>query len=359
MKKILSICIPTYERKDALRKTLDSLIPLAKKYSSEIEICVSDNGSKDGTYELLKKSALLKLVRIRRNRKNMGYDWNAMAVLKMASGQYCWLIGDDDIIIPENVSKILFALRGKDYLAGLIAAGQPADTKKIIKSFRKKEYPVKEFIDKYISYLENSKRDVNVSGFGFMSCFLFNGDLLKKTFNKLKDANCYGFCHISLFLNIISSYKGNVVILNNPPVIFKGTDKIFLLGESIEMFCDRRLQASKKMHVNIKLYNFLVDWIEEQRKNLFMMSFVALIGIKGSVSGVIYEKMKNNLYQIDKKIRRKSWGFRFFVFILKQIEKLPFTNILQVVPPIRRYAKSIKGYEKGVVKTNEERESNN
>jgi glycosyltransferase involved in cell wall biosynthesis len=322
-----------------------------------MEICISDNGSKDGTYKLLKKYTIQGLVRIRRNRKNMGYDWNAIAVLKMAWGKYCWMIGDDDIIIPDNVSKILFALRGKEYIAGLIAAGRAGETKKIVRSFQEKEYSVDAFIDRYISYLENSKRDVNVPAFGFMSCFLFNTNLLEKTLKKLKDTNCYGFCHISIFFNIISSYKGNVVFLSDPPVIFEGDDKIFLLGESIEMFCERRINASKKLHINKKLYDFIVSWIEQQRKNLFIMSLVTLIGLKGMVSLSLYRQMKNKVYEIEKTVHDASFLLRLFVFLLKQIEKTPFTGLLQIVPPIRRYTKSIKGYERGIIKTNEEREA--
>ena len=56
-KPFFSICIPTYERVESLEIFLNSLIEEAKQYQHLVEICVSDNGSKDGTYELLKKYA--------------------------------------------------------------------------------------------------------------------------------------------------------------------------------------------------------------------------------------------------------------------------------------------------------------
>ena len=50
--KNLSICVPTFNRINHLKQSLPNLIYLANKYN--LEICVSDNYSDDGTSNLSK-----------------------------------------------------------------------------------------------------------------------------------------------------------------------------------------------------------------------------------------------------------------------------------------------------------------
>lgn len=49
----VSICVPTYNRKDYLSETFDSI--LAQTYK-DYELVVVDDGSTDGTAEILKQS---------------------------------------------------------------------------------------------------------------------------------------------------------------------------------------------------------------------------------------------------------------------------------------------------------------
>ena len=48
---LLSICIPTYNRKKCLQQCIDSIVE--QSVFSELEIVVSDNGSNDGTEEMM------------------------------------------------------------------------------------------------------------------------------------------------------------------------------------------------------------------------------------------------------------------------------------------------------------------
>ena len=50
---LLSICIPTYNRADKLKQTLESIVSQPEFIDfDEFEIVISDNGSKDGTKEI-------------------------------------------------------------------------------------------------------------------------------------------------------------------------------------------------------------------------------------------------------------------------------------------------------------------
>lgn len=113
---ILSICIPTYNRSEYLQKCLQSIeIQLEEKphLQNLVEIVISDNHSTDTTKEVvdefIHKFSHIKYVV---NEKNVGFDLNILNVVKNASGDYCWYLGDDDIIINGALSfvcEIIFA----------------------------------------------------------------------------------------------------------------------------------------------------------------------------------------------------------------------------------------------------------
>ena len=96
---LLSICIPNYNRGKYLNNCLNSIL-LAKSFSSlKFEICISDNGSKDDILSIInlyKKKGLK--INFKRNRKNLGFGSNFYKVVKMAKGEFIWLIGNDDLL---------------------------------------------------------------------------------------------------------------------------------------------------------------------------------------------------------------------------------------------------------------------
>jgi len=108
---LLSICIPTYNRSEQLKTTLNALIPQLKVHDT-IEIVVSDNASEDKTEntvkELIKECNKIKYIK---NDKNIGLDYNALSCVKHASGKYCWMCSDDDISMPWTIEEILKTIK--------------------------------------------------------------------------------------------------------------------------------------------------------------------------------------------------------------------------------------------------------
>lgn len=117
---LISICIPQYNRSAYLARVLESI---ADQDCHDLEIVVSDDCSKDDTAAVI--PALLSGIRDRRGFRtryiqqtaNLGYDGNVRASLAGASGDWLFLLGNDD------------ALSGRDamtYLAGTIRSlGDP------------------------------------------------------------------------------------------------------------------------------------------------------------------------------------------------------------------------------------------
>ncbi|HEY3328870.1 MAG TPA: glycosyltransferase family 2 protein [Capsulimonadaceae bacterium] len=108
----LSICIPTYNRGEYFRETLDSI--LAQGHD-DVEVVVGDDASPDGTADLMASYvASHKNVVYYRNDTNRGMDYNFVEVVRRASGEYCWLMGDDDVLEPGAIDVVL-----NEYLAGV------------------------------------------------------------------------------------------------------------------------------------------------------------------------------------------------------------------------------------------------
>jgi abequosyltransferase len=102
----ISICIPTYNREKYLKQLLDSI---AKECDPNIfEICISDNGSTDGTKHLVEefKKAFFNVVYFKFN-SNQGADINYLNSVKIASSEFVWLMGSDDLIMKGCTEYIL------------------------------------------------------------------------------------------------------------------------------------------------------------------------------------------------------------------------------------------------------------
>ena len=109
---LLSICIPTYNRAIYLRDCLAVLIPQLKEAKAEIELIISDNDSTDATREVVADAAREFPLSYSKNAQNVGACKNIARVVEdLAGGEYCWMIGDDDLVRPGGVRAILAAIQ--------------------------------------------------------------------------------------------------------------------------------------------------------------------------------------------------------------------------------------------------------
>ena len=106
-KPLLSICIPTYNRCQYLRKCLVSIASCEGLNYSEIEICVSDNNSTDDTADVIKVFSKDLNIKYFHQEKNLGFGKNFINVVSMATGEFVWMIGDDDLLMTDSISKVI------------------------------------------------------------------------------------------------------------------------------------------------------------------------------------------------------------------------------------------------------------
>lgn len=106
---LLTIAIPTYNRKDLLKRALDSIEP---QLNSKIEVLVSDNASDDGTDEMMVTH--FPSIRFIKNEKNMGADYNFLQCYQEARGKYVILFGSDDRLAVGALAYIVDFLEKND-----------------------------------------------------------------------------------------------------------------------------------------------------------------------------------------------------------------------------------------------------
>jgi O-antigen biosynthesis alpha-1,3-abequosyltransferase len=108
--KLISICIPTYNRVRLLEETLASIL---SQLSDDVEIVISDNASSDNTQEMvLAYQAKYPCIRYFRNESNLGYDRNLLACLARAEAEYLWFFGSDDLLKEGAIEAVRLRLLG-------------------------------------------------------------------------------------------------------------------------------------------------------------------------------------------------------------------------------------------------------
>ena len=117
MAPLLSICVPTYNRAELLRSLLLSLVPQVRELAGEVELVVSDNCSTDETRQTVEWARGFGPLRYHRNGENIGAIPNILLLAdELAAGEFCWLLGDDEMLRPGAVAKVVEILKSRPEL---------------------------------------------------------------------------------------------------------------------------------------------------------------------------------------------------------------------------------------------------
>ncbi|MBF0282815.1 MAG: glycosyltransferase family 2 protein [Zetaproteobacteria bacterium] len=76
-----------------------------------IEVFVSDNGSTDGSIELLERKVFDERLHIILNSENLGFAKGSNIPLKQACGDYLLFLNPDCIIQPDTIEKMIFTMQ--------------------------------------------------------------------------------------------------------------------------------------------------------------------------------------------------------------------------------------------------------
>ena len=111
----LSIVIVSYNTKDFLQKCIESIKNTANGFT--YEIIVVDNGSKDGSSQMVSKN--FKDVILIENKENLGFSKANNIGVKKSSGRYILFLNADTLIY-ENTLKIILEIMDNHKDAGAV-----------------------------------------------------------------------------------------------------------------------------------------------------------------------------------------------------------------------------------------------
>jgi glycosyltransferase involved in cell wall biosynthesis len=107
MTPLLSVCIPAYNRAEVLDDLLQSV--LAQSFDGyEIVICEDASPQRGAIRAVVERLPAAARARIRyfENETNLGYDANLRNVIARAAGEYCLLMGNDDLLCPGALETV-------------------------------------------------------------------------------------------------------------------------------------------------------------------------------------------------------------------------------------------------------------
>ncbi len=108
-KPVLSILLPTFNRASILRLTLKHLLSEVERLKGRVEVVIGNNASTDETDTVLAELTSEYSSVVRRE-TNIGAWRNIVALANEARGDWVWILGDDDFLVPYSLEKIVSSI---------------------------------------------------------------------------------------------------------------------------------------------------------------------------------------------------------------------------------------------------------
>ena len=275
----VSVIIPVYNAEDYLERCIDSV--LNQTYEN-LEIIAVNDGSKDGSLQILKKKELQDARIHIIDKENQGVSAARNDGLSNAAGDYILFVDADDYIKPEAIDKIL-KLRDKEssdcVVFGFEAEGNAADDTDVLRELASSEgAKTPEAILQHVLTIDTQKEIL-----GFTWRYLFSRDLI--TDERLR---------FDTSLKISEDYKFIVEYLLH-------SEKVAVLPEALYVYVlNDNSSTSKYMPTLNRDMVDVNDWIV---KNIYP----AVPEVQVEHSGCIANAYLNHVQNITKK--DSEYGF--------------------------------------------------
>ena len=244
--KLLTYCIPTYNRKQKALLSCERIIKQIEKYNLHdyVDVLVSDNCSPDLTCDFLHKNltsfpAYLKIIR---QESNLGLVGNVNFLFNNSNSEYVWIVGDDDLIEDGAINHLLQEIeksRRSFYLLNF-----KCEVNGEIKEdyFVKKDFP------------EDLYKDGTTGGFGLISNEVFN----KKDFQELFCINTSG--DATLMYPMARTFYGLFVL--NGSILY---DKIFILHHAGDYSWMKKYHEVQSIYSWMAIHDLLKPLVTKEK----------------------------------------------------------------------------------------------
>lgn len=131
MNRLLSVCIPVYNRPKYLKRLLKSVIPQSK--ALKVPIYIGDDSTNEESKKIIKsfKHKLLFYSKNERNINKRGENW--ISLIKKNKTKFSWILGQDEVVLPQSVKILLEAIQKRQDLQFIWVNGLLKEGNKRIK----------------------------------------------------------------------------------------------------------------------------------------------------------------------------------------------------------------------------------
>ncbi|MGF6755971.1 glycosyltransferase family 2 protein [Paraburkholderia sp. GAS42] len=169
---VLSIVVLCYNQEDYIGACLQSV--LTQKVDVPFEVVIGDDGSKDGSVEVIEsfRARYPGIIKLVRHESNVGYSRNFADVIAETSGEYIACIDGDDMMLPGKLARQL------DFLETQRDFGMVVHKMRTINS--KTEEPVDFPLPRAKPAVFDAEYLIERGPFFFTSSAMFRGELRRR-----------------------------------------------------------------------------------------------------------------------------------------------------------------------------------
>lgn len=262
MNKILSICIPTFNRINHIKRLIEFLLQEVNIINTkDIEVIISNNCSDDGTTFFLNSLPSYDWLKIYNQEINIGAFNNFQFLLKCSKGEYYWMPGDDDYLKTGIIRDLLRIINSeKPNYIYIRNCNIIEKTKDIIISpkFNRIQYDKSLYLDEstiaYLleNYFGNFKFQTS-SVFRRENAIIYNNDATR--FPLCVQEDCHSIYKVFRSMQSGSSYFiSDIKILNGDEILWK--DQLFnYTFKADPLFCDLLISDGIPEQISLKIKN--------------------------------------------------------------------------------------------------------
>ena len=198
---LVSICFPTFNASEYIEIVLDSI---KNQIYENIQVVICDDKSNDETLALIEKYKGSLDIKLLINKINRGVAYSVAECIKNSDGEFLCMLGHDDIIHKDKVSKQIHLMMSKNCSISLHSLGQFDWESKNISKENYYTYRFKED-EKVISLNQLNKFPLLTPSIMFRKS-IFNEKFLFYTSNEVD---------LLLYYLMIDQCKGEIALYKN------------------------------------------------------------------------------------------------------------------------------------------------
>ncbi|AFZ45118.1 glycosyl transferase family 2 [Halothece sp. PCC 7418] len=311
--KLLSICIPAYNRPLWLKRALESITIANAESRDDIEIVVTDDSSstecESVTQEVLQNwSGSWKYI-YNQPRLGMAKNWNYS--IQVASGEYVLVLHDDDFLLPNAITKIVKVIQRykKQFSVFLFGVNVVNESEKIIKTQGFRE-------DQDLLPQQAIQKLMSNSSFVRFPALVINRDLFEKVgyFNE----KIGGVADLEMWIRIFS--KHSILCLSETTAAYT----VHEAALTTDMFNEEVIEKLLHLFRLVDDLNILEQRVFEDCKSNFFHQFILAGTYRQLKQGHYPEAVKIiDLFQNDSlELNRPSLKWQTIRFLFQLILRL-------------------------------------